>query len=66
MFKGDEYEADVISSLDDIMAKSESLRYEATKADMSQSAKNWRIAEHRKILRATSNFNFEIVLTPEL
>ncbi|EMR62864.1 hypothetical protein UCREL1_10194 [Eutypa lata UCREL1] len=66
MFKGDEYEADVISSLDDIMAKSESLRYEATKADMSQSAKNWRIAEHRhkelvELERSLKNGQVEIM-----
>ncbi|KAI0834647.1 hypothetical protein F5Y06DRAFT_306684 [Hypoxylon sp. FL0890] len=47
LFKGDDYEKDVISSLHDITSKSESLRYEATKADMSQSAKNWQIAKQR-------------------
>jgi hypothetical protein len=48
MFKGEDYEKDVIGSLDDITAKSEALRYEATKADMSQSAKNWRMAEQSR------------------
>ncbi|KAI0139370.1 hypothetical protein F4776DRAFT_662329 [Hypoxylon sp. NC0597] len=47
LFRGDDYEKDVIGSLHDITDKSESLRYEATKADMSQSAKNWKIAEQR-------------------
>ncbi|KAI3321465.1 hypothetical protein HD806DRAFT_502654 [Xylariaceae sp. AK1471] len=56
MFKGEDYEKDVISSLDDITTKSEALRYEATKADMSQSAKNWRMAEQRhEELRRTLN-----------
>lgn len=47
-FKGEDYEQDVISSLEDITEKSEALRNEATKADMSQSAKNWRLAEQSK------------------
>ncbi|KAI2606539.1 hypothetical protein GGR54DRAFT_436977 [Hypoxylon sp. NC1633] len=47
MFMGDEYEEAVISSLNDVVSKSESLGHEATKADMSQSAKNWRKAKQR-------------------
>ncbi|KAI0427785.1 hypothetical protein F5Y09DRAFT_350194 [Xylaria sp. FL1042] len=50
LFTGEDYEKDVISSLGDITTKSETLRYEATKADMSQSAKNWRLAETSKII----------------
>ncbi|KAI0180411.1 hypothetical protein GGR52DRAFT_531179 [Hypoxylon sp. FL1284] len=47
LFNGDEYGKEVIDSLQDITRRSESLRHEATKADMSQSAKNWKIAEQR-------------------
>ncbi|KAI1777841.1 hypothetical protein F4818DRAFT_327034 [Hypoxylon cercidicola] len=54
LFKGDDYEKDVVNSLQDITFKSESLRHEATKADMSQSAKNWKQAEqrHKEILES--------------
>ncbi|KAI6080627.1 hypothetical protein F4821DRAFT_273721 [Hypoxylon rubiginosum] len=47
LFKGDDYEKSVVNSLQDITSKSENLRHEATKADMSQSARNWKLAEHR-------------------
>ncbi|KAI1365429.1 hypothetical protein F5Y08DRAFT_304071 [Xylaria arbuscula] len=62
-FKGEDYEEDVIGSLNDITAKSEALRHEATKADMSQSAKNWRLAEqrHEEIRRALSDGHVEIL-----
>ncbi|KAI0419657.1 hypothetical protein F5X98DRAFT_384420 [Xylaria grammica] len=56
VFKGQDYEKDVVSSLYDITTKSEALRDEAMKADMSQSAKNWRAAEQRhEELRKTLN-----------
>lgn len=67
LFKGDDYEKSVVNSLQDITSKSENLRHEATKADMSQSARNWKLAEHRKdpcLLRLGkssdlgSNFNY--------
>ncbi|KAI2463777.1 hypothetical protein F4781DRAFT_415463 [Annulohypoxylon bovei var. microspora] len=47
LFKGDDYEKDVIGSLHDITSKSESLRFEAEKADMLQSTKNWQMAKQR-------------------
>lgn len=47
LFKGEDYEKDVVDSLQDITSKSENLRHEATKADMSQSARNWKLAEQR-------------------
>ncbi|KAI1458495.1 hypothetical protein F4805DRAFT_466845 [Annulohypoxylon moriforme] len=47
LFKGDDYEKDVIGSLHDITNKSENLRFEAEKADMRQSTENWRLAKQR-------------------
>ncbi|KAI1351128.1 hypothetical protein F5Y01DRAFT_304971 [Xylaria sp. FL0043] len=63
LFKGEDYEKDVVSSLGDITTKSEALRYEATKADMSQSAKNWRLAEKRhEELRRTLSVGHDEIL----
>ncbi|KAI1089178.1 hypothetical protein F5B19DRAFT_468650 [Rostrohypoxylon terebratum] len=47
LFKGDDYEKDVIGSLHDILSKSEALRFEAEKADMLQSTTNWKLAQQR-------------------
>ncbi|KAK5635721.1 hypothetical protein RRF57_011433 [Xylaria bambusicola] len=62
-FQGEDYEKDVISSLGDLMTKSEALRYEATKADMSQSAENWRLAEqrHEELRRTLNDGRIEIL-----
>ncbi|XXH04743.1 hypothetical protein Hte_011165 [Hypoxylon texense] len=58
LFKGDDYEKDVVDSLYDITSKSENLRHEATKADMSQSARNWKLAEQR----SNELLKFQVVL----
>ncbi|KAI0896090.1 hypothetical protein F4806DRAFT_466191 [Annulohypoxylon nitens] len=47
LFKGDDYEKDVIGSLQDILSKSEGLRFGAEKADMLQSTRNWNVAQQR-------------------
>ncbi|RWA08727.1 hypothetical protein EKO27_g6380 [Xylaria grammica] len=63
VFKGQDYEKDVVSSLYDITTKSEALRDEAMKADMSQSAKNWRAAEqrHEELRKTLNNGQIEIL-----
>ncbi|KAI0520974.1 hypothetical protein F5B22DRAFT_634829 [Xylaria bambusicola] len=63
VFKSEDYEKDVISGLDDITMKSEALRHEATKADMSQSAENWRLAEqrHEELRRTLKDGHIEIL-----